>query len=217
IRPLSTPPAKQELKERLIGEGSYILAAVLSGFLALLTIGGLVNALFPKSLLSPLLELFSLLLAPVYCIYILVAEIIEWRKRKSLIHTDYIKKRQHDFTNIQDLLATVQDKILLENTLIELKREIEESKSTSFTFIDAIKDLPPLLLAVIAIIAISSKLKSEDVSLYPQALLIGSLAVIGAYIMRFPVYRRIKLYNYWAYIVERAISHKEGDITVNSA
>jgi hypothetical protein len=207
IKPLTAPPAKQQLKEVISGRGSQILGVVLGCFLALLTIGGLVNALFPKSLFNPLLELFSLLLAPIYGIYIVVAEITEWQKRKSLVHPDHIKKRQHDLANIQKLITKVPDKSLLEKTFIELGREIEELKDTSSSFTDAIKDLSPLLLAVVAIMAITSRLKSEDTSLYPTALLTGSLAVIIAYIMRFPTYRRTRLYSYWLYIVGQAINY----------
>ncbi len=205
IRPISSLPAKQQLKATVTGRSGNVLAFVLSSFLALLTIGALVTALFPHSILNPILELFSLALAPVYGIYILLAEIVKWNKQKSIVHPDHIEKRKHDTVNIQSLLAQVQDKALLEKMLIEIKHELEELKSTSSTFIDAIKDLSPLLLAVITIIAIHSNQKNESVSLHSTALLIGSLAIIVAYLMKFPTFRRIELYNYWSYIVEQAI------------
>jgi hypothetical protein len=206
INPLTVPPARRHLREVITGQGSVLLGILFGSLIALLTVKGLVISLFPKSPSIVWLDLASLLLAPVYGLYVLVTGLIEWRRQKSLVQPDFLKKRRHDLANVQKMLAAVPDKAQLAGALAELRREIDEVKDTSSSFADAVKDLSPLLLAVVAIMAISSNVKSEDVTWYPAALLTGSAAVVIAYVMRFPTYRRVRLYSYRAYIVERAIN-----------
>jgi hypothetical protein len=181
------------------------LAFIFSAFTVLITVGGLVNALSPKSLLNQVIELLVLLVSPIYSFYVLLDALRGWRGQNSLAHPSYLKKRQHDSGNVRKLLAEVPDKAVLKDALEEYKRELGELRETSSSFTGAIKDVPALFLAVVAIMAIRAGLKNEDVSLYPAALLAGSLATVVAYFMQFPLFNRVRLFSYRVYILERAV------------
>lgn len=206
IKPLSRRSVKQGFKGAITGSSGRTLVLVLIGYLAALIVGGFIYAFFPHPTLDPVFVPFLVFLGAIYSIHTLLAAIVEWKKKESLAHPDYMEERKHAVNNIQKLLADVQDKALLEEMLIEIRRELEDLKDTSSTFTAAIKDISPLLLAVVAIMAIQSNQQNESVSLYPIALQIGALGVIVALVLKLTTFRRIRLYSYWSYIVEKTIS-----------
>lgn len=206
IKPLSRRSVKQGFRGAITGSSGRILMLVLIGYIAVVIVGGFIYLFFPHPTLDPIFVPFLVFLGAIYSIHTLLAAIVEWRKKESLAHPDYIEERKHAANNIQKLLAEVQDKAILEEMLIEIRRELEDLQNTSSTFTAAIKDISPLLLAVVAIMAIQSNQQNENVSLYPMALQVGALGVIVAFVLKLTTFRRIRLHSYWSYIVEKTIN-----------
>jgi hypothetical protein len=169
---------------------------------------GFINAFFPHQTLTPILKLLLLASGFAYFFYLVIAGIVDWQSQGSLVHPDHIEKRKHAVNDMHTLLARVQDRGILGEMLIEVRSELDELKNTSSTLQGAIKEVSPFLLAVVALVAIQTNQHTENVSVYPMVLALGSLAVIIAFVLKFPTFRRIRLYSYWSYIVEKAIHHQ---------
>jgi len=216
ITPVSCPPAKQQFKAALVGWSGWVLAFQGSAFVTLvmwLMFESVVNSFFPHPTLAPIITLLFLPPGMAYFVYVVIAEIGEWKSQESLVHANRIEERKHAASDIYKLLARSPDSGLLKETRIEINAELEKLKNESSTFTGSIKEMASLLLAVVAILSILTSQRAENVRLYPIALALGSLAVILGFVLKFPVYRRIRRYGYWSYIVEKAIHHQEGTVT----
>jgi uncharacterized RDD family membrane protein YckC len=207
IRPLSCPPAKQQFKAALTGWSGRVLAFQVVMLVIWLILESVVITFFPPSALAPIITLFFLILGMAYFVYVVIAEIREWKNRESLVHASRIEERKHNSSDMDKLLTCSSDSGLLKETRIEINAELEKLRNESSAFTGSIKEVASLLLAVVAILAILTSQRTENLAIYPMALALGSLAVILGFLLRFPVYRRIRLYSYWSYILERAIHH----------
>jgi hypothetical protein len=208
IKPSSCPPAKQQFKAALAGWSGHVLAFQVSALVTLLMwlmLESLVNTFWPHPALVPIITLLFLPIGMAYLGYVVIAEIGEWKTRESLVHPNRVKQREHDSRDLDKLLRFSPDAGLLKETRIEINAELEKLKNESSAFTGSIKDISSLLLAFVAILAILTTQRPENVRVYPMALAIGSLAVILAFVLKFPVYRRIRLYSHWSHILEKAI------------
>jgi uncharacterized membrane protein len=211
IRPLSCPPAKEQFKAALAGWSGRVLAFQISALVTLLMwlmLESLVNTFLPHPTLLPIITLLFLPIGMAYLGSLVIAEIGEWKTRESLVHPNRVKQREHDASDLDKVLTFSSDAGLLKETRIEINAELEKLKNESSAFTGSIKDMSSLLLAVVAILAILTTQRPENVRVYPMALAIGSLAVILAFVLKFPVYRRIRLYSHWSYILEKAIYYR---------
>lgn len=216
IRPLSRPPAKQEFKGALDGWSGRVLLFQGSAFSTLvmgLMLENLSKIFFPHQSLAPIITLLFVPAGLAYCGYLVIAEIGEWRNRESLVNANRIQERKHDASDIDKLLAYSRDIGLLKETRLEVNAELEKLKNESSVFSNSLIGASSLLLAVVALHAIVTGQRAENVRTYPTALALGSIFVILGFVLRFPVYRRIRLYSYWSYILEKAIHHQEGSRT----
>jgi hypothetical protein len=216
ITPVSCPSAKQQFKAALVGWSGWVLAFQVSAFVTLATwlmFESVVNSFFPHPTLAPIITLLFLPPGMAYFVYLVIAEIGEWKNRESLVNADRIEERKHAARDKDKLLARSADGGLLKEARIEINTELEKLKNESSAFIGSLKEMSSVLLAVVAIIAILTNQRAENGRLYLMVLALGSLAVIVGFVLKFPVYRRIRRYGYRSYIVEKAIQHQEGTRT----
>ncbi len=211
IRPASCPPAKQQFKAALAGWSGRVLAFQVSALVTLvmwLMLESVVNTFVPHPTLAPIITLLFLPVGMAYFVYVVFADIGEWKNRESLVHPNRVEERKRASSDLDKLLRCSLDSGLLKETRIEINAEIEKLKNESSAFTGSIKEVSSALLAVVAILAILTSQRAENVRLYSMALALGSLAVILGFILKFPVYRRIRRDSYRSYILEKAIHHQ---------
>jgi hypothetical protein len=211
IRPVSCPPAKQQFKAALAGWSGRVLAFQVSALVTLvmwLMLESVVNTFFPHPALAPIITLVFLPAGMAYFVYVVIAEIGEWKNRESLVHSNRVEERRHDARYIDKLLRCSPTSGQLKETRIEVNGELEKLKNEYSAFIDAIIKIPSLLLAVLAILSLLTGQHPESLTLKPMILALGSLAVIVGCVLKFQVYRRIRRDSYRSYILEKAINHQ---------